>query len=164
MSKVHFGGNTTDPEVKKLMEKFSVIKPGDLLSHAEIAALAGAEPKSNRYYTVVEQFRKKLEQDLDLILKTEFGKGYRVLSADQRVDLGVGTVGRGLRFVKRGGKTIANVVINRSSELSEQKKRTADNAGRLIQNLVQAGRKMMREIKNPTMQERLPLRTPPASE
>lgn len=161
MNKLFFGGNTTDPEVKALMEKFSAIKAGDLLRHETLASAIGATVKSIRYYTVMRAFRKALARDRDLVLLADPGSGYKVLSADDRVDLGVATVGRGLRFVKRGGRTISTVVANRGNELTESKRRVADHASRLISNLMSAGRSAMREIRNPGMQERLPLRQPP---
>jgi hypothetical protein len=162
MAKIDLGGNTTDPEVKLLMEKYTEIKPGDVLSHADLALIAGAVPRTARYYTVVNRFRKRMFDDKNFLLSAQRSIGYVVQSADEQVDTGTGKARQGLRFIKVGGKVINKTLATKASDLTAAKLREAENASRLLDHIVQVGRKAMEEIKLPDNQARLPTRAMPA--
>lgn len=96
MSKPFFGGIPTDVDVRALREAFPNIQVGDEISYDDVAAIIGAKPRTNRFRTVVDAWRRDLFRKDNVELITIVGVGLRCASAEERVNLGFKKVRRGI--------------------------------------------------------------------
>lgn len=79
------GGIPTEPSVKMLMEAFKPIEPGAAFSYAKISAVIRENPRTNRFYTVVTQWRKLVRKELNLESVCEAGaNSVRILLENER--------------------------------------------------------------------------------
>ena len=84
-----FGGVTTKPEVRRLMEAFPLesLEPGFQIPYGEITKIIGAEPRSNRFRTVTNSWRKLLRSEHSIIVdpSSHFSGVFEVLNDSKKV-------------------------------------------------------------------------------
>ena len=117
-------GIPTSLDVEKLMTRFGVPDPGDVLPYGEIEHEIKQERGSYRWGSVISAWRKKLEREYNIILEAVPNKGYKALDGAGRVDLAGRTYKGGLRRVTRAA-TVA-VKTDRST-LTDEQKRVVDH-------------------------------------
>lgn len=99
--KVFFAGAPTGPDVRKLIDAFGDLKPGDEITHDAVAEACGVAYKTDRYRAVTHAWRRKLLDTENIELGAVAGVGFRVLSANERLDAGFGGVKSGARKISR---------------------------------------------------------------
>lgn len=150
-----FGGLPTDLDVKKLAERFGVPAPGTLLRHEEIAECIGAAWKSNRYRTVLNQWRRKLlkEQNLDTIV--EAGEGLKILRPIERVDASEADFKSSTRKLR---KAAVRVSLVDEKTLDEPGRRRRDHLREVTSRLYMQAANESKALKPPSPPPALPRR------
>lgn len=151
--KLFFGGMSTDIEIKKLMDAYDDLKPGDVVSHDDVERLLGVARKENRYRTVMARFKKMMLTGKNIEMAARHGEGYAVLSASERVRKVTDDTGRIYDGLRRVHYRIASVP---RAELSEHEARRADHAQVLLSKICDDMAMAKKEIAPPARTDRLP--------
>lgn len=103
-------GRLTQPEVDKLMERYSrIARNGDVITHEEIESLIGVSRSEGHYRSVIKKFRQALEDERGVVLdgRTARGVGFRVLTAEDFTTFAGREFRSGYRKTKRAVKVAA---------------------------------------------------------
>ena len=124
---LHFGGLPTDPDVKRIREKYpdDDLEVGRKISYQEIARLINEPVRSSRWTTVTQSWRKKVEAATNIIIGTCEGVNFIVLDDSQKVDLSeskLKTASRNARraFIVSNKVDIANLSDSERARLDHQ--------------------------------------------
>lgn len=137
-----FEGQAIKPHVDKLLEAFKP-KEGDVFLHQDIAHVSGVPYKSTRYGGVIAGWKKVLLREHNIDLEAIPGIGFRCLTDNERVSVGLKDF---QHSVRRTGKSYERIARADTAKLDENHRRQQDHASRLIQNLVDSGRKASKQI------------------
>src|SRR5262245_53413982 len=99
-AKPYFGGIPTEPDVRRLMDRFCAPEPG-VIPHEEIEKEIREESDSSRYRTIVSAWRRRLRREHNIDTSAEPGHGIRILTEPERVDVSKRDLGRGVRGIVR---------------------------------------------------------------
>lgn len=68
--RVYFGGVPTEPDVKKLLERFDVedMIPGHEIKYSEVSEVIGQPKEASRWRTVTTAWRRRLEKDRNIFI------------------------------------------------------------------------------------------------
>lgn len=122
------------------------------IEHQLIAEVIAEKYDTSRYWTVVRAWRRaEFERGIDMVAVP--GYGFRVLFENEKISEGVQGIGKGMRALRRSGRRIeaADPAL-----LDEPHRRKKDHATLLVGQLVDAGRKALRQIKTVAKIEVLP--------
>jgi hypothetical protein len=148
MSKVYFNGAgiTTEPEVNDLIEKIGVPKPGDQISYIQVSEIIKVKRGTGRWHSIVGAWRKRLDNDHNILFKAISNEGFLVLDNAGRVTLGADKFKGGLRRIGR-----ASSIVTRTDRtgLTEEEKRVADHIQRTGATLRLTAQTAARELKYP---------------
>ena len=121
-------GLPTDLDIKRLREAFpdNNMRPGNEIKYEHIGSLLNININSSRFYTVCCQWRKKLEQESNIILIPVNGQQkFRVADDADKADISVSkskTAGRyATRSIQIGSR------VNRKNLTDDQLKRFDSN-------------------------------------
>lgn len=123
------GGLPTGPQVRKLEAHFPDLEAmrGEIITHESIETAIGEKRDSNRYRTVTNAWRRKVERATGIVIDGRGeaqGVGFRVLSHGDQVEFGVGQRRAGARRVRRGYQAVAST---REESLTEEQRRVRDH-------------------------------------
>jgi hypothetical protein len=107
--KMFFGGVPVDPEVKMLRSHFGVPVHGQVIAHEDCETVLGLDRKSSRYKTVIHAWRSSLKRSDNIEFIALPGEGFRVLFDDERVEVHISGVSRGIRKIDRSARSLASV-------------------------------------------------------
>lgn len=136
MSNLRFGGMPTDAEVRMLRDRFGVPEEGTPMPYNEIAQTIRQTERSNRYYTVVNAWRRFLRREHNVILRAG-GGCFRAMSPSQRVDHSGDRVKSGLRTIRRAEQVL---IGTDRARLTDEEKRRADHTQLIASALTHAAR------------------------
>jgi len=105
---VFFGGVPTEPDVRKLVDRFGTPEPG-IIAHEDVEAVLGHGRLTSRYRTVVWVWRRRLFRQSNIDMIAEPGVGFRVLTSGERVDVCVRDLGQTVTKLRRGGRRHASI-------------------------------------------------------
>lgn len=142
-SGLFLGGVPTEPDVTKLIEAYSALRPGDEVAHDDLAAVIGVSKDSHRYTTVIGAWRKRLLKMHNIDLAPVRGVGFRVLEGMERINAGVKDYGGGVRKIARSEGRIRRVP---QETLTQDQQRVSEHALRHISATVDAARRASKEI------------------
>jgi hypothetical protein len=111
---LHFGGMSTDPEVKRLREQYpaAMLQPGFTIHYDDISTIIGVEYGQTRWDTVVDAWRRKIEKEDNVVLLPERGlRRFRVASPEDRVRDGLCAWGEIRRKLKRRSLRVARADV-----------------------------------------------------
>lgn len=156
MSKHHFGGLSTAPDVKKLDEAFPTLREDQILTADELAAIIGEAPGSRRFRTVLHAWCNHVAHERNQAVVSLRGIGYHVLCEPGRIQRGAQQFRLAVRGIGRAGESLAAI---RSEKLDDADKRRLDHARRLVDTTAAAARQAVRDLPPDLKpQPRLPLR------
>ena len=137
-----FEGDPIKPALDRLMDQ---IKPqeGEVYQHPDIAHVAGCEYPSARYNGIVQSWKKRLLRELNVDIEAVVCIGYRVLTDNERVGVGIHDFSRSVRHM---GKSAERIARADAKKLDDNHRKQQDHAVRLTQELVNSGRKASRQI------------------
>ena len=101
MDTVRERGRTTAPDRDALKARFQDLQPGDMINYTDIEETINEDRKSNRYRSVVGQWRKSLEREFNLLLEAENNVGYRVLDNSGRIRNASHTMHNGFKRINK---------------------------------------------------------------
>ena len=102
-SSLFFGGIPTAPDVDALIEEFGVPEIGTLISYSDISKIIGVTKDKNRFRSVIEAWKKRLDIKHNVIMEAVRNNGYKAMSPS-------GRIGFGSKQIKSAVKKINNVV------------------------------------------------------
>ena len=103
-NKLYFGGIPTEPDVNRLIDAFSVddLKPGTQISYNETARIINQKVRTYRWKTVTTSWRKKLENDYNIILVCiPESQAFEVLTEPGKVKLSRSKLRSSVRLARR---------------------------------------------------------------
>ncbi len=112
-STLHFGGIPTDPQVRRLRERYGDIQAlrGTTIRHEDIEDLIGEERGGSRYKTITDRWRRQVERETGVVISGQgeaLGIGFRVLTDAEQVRFGVGQRVSAGRRILRWHSSVAN--------------------------------------------------------
>jgi hypothetical protein len=129
------------------------LRPEYGVDHREIASLISEKYSSDRYWTVVSAWRKRLFEECRIDMTAVPGFGFRVLHENERVTEGVRGFGKSMRALRKSGQRIE---ASDPAKLDDAHRRQRDHGVRMIGELVDAGKRAQRQIKTVAKVEVLP--------
>lgn len=142
-SGLFLGGVPTEPDVKKLIEAFPTLKPDDVVTHEEIAAIIGDTHRSSRFRTVVEAWRRALLKLHNIDTKAIRGVGYQVLQPMDRISASIKDYGAGTRKIVRSVGRARRVEMEK---LTLEQQRVGEHAIRHMEATADHARRASKEI------------------
>jgi hypothetical protein len=124
----YFGGVPTAPQVRMLMEEFKDVGPGDEIPLSRVAELTGENPRSNRFRTVTDAFRRALRQK-NLVTERVANSGtIRIVPNEERSQFGARGIGKAHRHM---GRSVAVIMSTPTEKLTETERNTNFHLRRL---------------------------------
>lgn len=145
-SKLFLGGLPTAIDVKRLRETFPDLRPGDEITHERVEAALGIPRTDGRYRTVTSAWRRDLFRLDNVEVGAIVGIGFRVLTAEERVDAGVGRFQQGTRIQ---GRSLRRMRTIRPSDLDAPHQAKLDHAIRVGASVFQAGQALTKGLDPP---------------
>lgn len=103
---IYLGGIPTEPDLKKLMDKFGNAPEGATIAHDDIASAINTEYGSQRYRTIVNKFTDRMFRERNIVLMSHKGHGYLVANNRDRVIVGGKKFKTGRRFLIKAGDIV----------------------------------------------------------
>jgi len=94
-------GIPTEPDVKRLSDKYPSPKPGVLMTYDELAETIHESKTSHRFRSVLYAWRKRLFTEQNIFLKPVTGKGLEAATGSDRIHISGSRYKSGLRKVAR---------------------------------------------------------------
>lgn len=157
-SGLFLGGVPTEPDVKRLIEAYSTLKPGDEITHAEMARTIDADERSNRYRTVVTAWRRQMLKLHNVDMQPIRGVGFRIIDGIERISASVKDYGGGVRKIVRSVGRARRVEMEK---LTNEQQRVSEHALRHMEATADSARRASKEIASKfTPQAQLPRARP----
>jgi hypothetical protein len=155
MSKLFLSGVPTDADVKRLLEAFPDIKPGQMISYTEIALVIRTQHGASRFRTVTSAWRRTLTRTLNFVLEAVPGQGFRRCTEIERSKRNRS----GWRQDQsRAARKVRDLARTDTREFDEREQKTHDHARRVLQAHVEQTATTVRELAPPAPQKQLPKR------
>ena len=121
-----FGGLPTNIELAKLREAYPEgdLKVGDFIPYHEVEKLLGLTWDSSRFKTVTNRWRRVIENETNIFIHPDPGKGFIILSEPEKLSLS------GKQIKSAGKKARRSFVINsrvNRKELTDNQKALSDH-------------------------------------
>lgn len=126
MGKMFFGGVPTGVDVSKLRAAFDGRAEGTEILHEEVEEVLDLRRAQNRYRTVTDAWRRQREMDDNVRIQAlDDGRGFRIATAQQRIEESVARAKEGTRKVVRAARRSAAVqtadpVLAKKSEILQR--------------------------------------------
>lgn len=132
----------TAPDVDILAELLDYTE-GRIITHAEIAALIGAQYDTQRYWTVVTAWKRRMLNDHNIVVANIPKTGYQVLKPGQRVTAGANLRHQAVRRARLGQRIIRGTDTAR---LTAEQRAAWDHEARIGAAVIAIGRTTIRQI------------------
>lgn len=140
-----FRGVPTDPDVKLLTDAFPKI-PTEVIPYGAIEEIIGVSKDTNRFKSVLEAWKNKIERETNEILITIRGEGVKLATPKERVTYCGKKINSGVKFVARGAKVAA---FTDTRGLSDEDKKICDHFSRAASAVSMAIRVSPKELRPP---------------
>lgn len=113
-TKIFLGGVPTEPDVTALNEAFPVseLLPGKFIEYSQISAVINVSPRSSRFKTVLDRWRKATEREHGIVTKCRQGEGIEVLDDKGKLTFAGDKLHSAARLARRSGQIAARVDIS----------------------------------------------------
>jgi len=109
------------PQVKKMEEAFPSPEENKLLLHEDLEKLIGEKRGSQRYYGVINSWRKKIFNELGIDTAWMPGDGVKILPPEERLHASEFDFRIGLRKTKRAIRRLAATPRDRLDEIGQRR-------------------------------------------
>lgn len=124
MNTLFLGGIPTEPDVKRLRDKYHALTVDQIIPYADLEASIGSKKGTARFGSVVGAWRKWLFGQHNIILDAIKNTGFKVANPESRI-IGCGDrYKRGLKQISKSGNIAAQTD---SATLSDEQKRLRDH-------------------------------------
>jgi hypothetical protein len=106
-SKMYFGGVPTEPDVRRLLNKYGCPQQGQVMNYEEVATVIGIRKQDSRFKTVTNAWRKAIYSSYNIVIGTRPGVGFVALQEPERLDYGSRKFRHGIRQIKRSHGVIS---------------------------------------------------------
>jgi len=131
------------PDVRKLEEAFPTPDEDQVIRHSEFEALIKIPAKTNRYYGVVNAWRRRLRNDRNIDSEWIHGIGLKFLNPADRLKESERNIKQGIRHTGRAFRRLAIVPRERLDGIGQAR---YDHAMGVAAKLSQAGRDAKKEL------------------
>lgn len=131
------------PDIRKLEEAYPSPEEDQVLQHATLEALLKIPQKSQRYYGVINGWRKRLRNDRNIDSEWVHGVGLKILNPADRLKESERNVKQGIRHTGRAFRRLAIVPRERLDAVGQAR---YDHALQVASKLTQAGRDAGRQL------------------
>jgi hypothetical protein len=122
--KIGFGGIPTDIDVRRLLDRFGVPKPGTIITYKEIGAVLKLSHKDSRFWSVTCAWRNQLWRQNNRVSSAIPNEAFEFLDSHQRVAFTEKKAKEGIRKVVKASQI---AVATDRSELSSDEIKTLDH-------------------------------------
>lgn len=137
------GGIPYGPDVRKLEEAFPNPEEDQIIKHAEFEALLKIPKQTQRYYGVINTWRRRLRNDRNIDSEWVQGIGVKILNPADRLKVSEANVKQGIRHTGRAFRRLAITPRDRLDTVGQAR---YDHAIAVASKLTQAGRDAKREL------------------
>jgi hypothetical protein len=120
-AKLWKGGLPYGPQVKKLEEAYPRPEEDSVISHEDFVALVSETKGTQRYYGVINSWRKKLFNELGIDTAWLPGDGIKILPPADRLKVSEGDFKTGLRKAKRAVRRLAATPRERLDDIGRKR-------------------------------------------
>jgi hypothetical protein len=151
----YFGGLPTDPEVRKLRERFPDMESlkGMTITHEEIEVTINLRRDHDRYHTVTTAWRKRVAKDTGIIIRGDWpetiGIGFRVLSDSEMLRFSVDRRKRGGRMIRSSHIALANIDDSKLTDEERRLRQHGLHAVKMIHTAIIEARRFIPEPPKP---------------
>lgn len=128
----YFTGLSTEYEVKLLMETYGDAEPGTLIKYESICNLIGVQRGTHRFRGIMAQWKGKMIGQENLYLHAIINEGYKVMTAQERIEAGVDGV---ISIRKKSARTVHMIATTSRAEMQEEEKIKADHMQMILNRL-----------------------------
>lgn len=121
---LYFGGVPTEIELKWLLDTFGVPEENWSVDYEEVAALLKVTPKTPRFRTITNRWRKTIYRDHNVLVVAKNGK-FIALDPSGRLSVSKGDIRQGVRKALRGR---AKLLATDRDRLTGQEQQEFDHA------------------------------------
>lgn len=137
-----FSGDEVKRRVDLLMKEWPHPEADSVYLHQDIAHVAECKYGSARYRSVIASWKRRLMKELNIDIDSVVGHGYRVLTENERVAVGIKDFGLARRSM---GRSVNRIERAETGKLDDHHRKQQDHAKRLRE-LVDSGRKAEKSI------------------
>lgn len=131
------------PDVRKLEEAYPSPEEDQVLHHSTLEALLKIQQKTQRYYGVINTWRKRLRTERNIDTEWIHGVGLKILNPADRLKESERNVKQGIRHTGRAFRRMAIVPRERLDAIGQAR---YDHALLVASKLTQAGRDAGKEL------------------
>lgn len=148
-AKLHFGGVPAGPDINRIRDRFpdNQLAEGQEILYEEIAAIIGEPPHSNRFKTVTEAWRRRVQSESNVFIGCVPGRAFRVLTPRERFEESHKKTRTGLKSVRKG--VILHSSVQRH-QIPESERQRFDHLAR-VQKQVLAAQKLSAKSELPSI-------------
>lgn len=131
------------PDIRKLEEVYPNPEEDQILNHKDLEALLQLGQKTQRYYGVINAWRRRLRNDRNIDSEWVHGVGLKFLNPADRLKESERNIKQGIRHTGRGVRRLAITPRDRLDTIGQAR---YDHALLVASKLTQAGRDAKREL------------------
>lgn len=131
------------PDVRKLEESYPSPEEDAILRHNELETLLKIEQKTQRYYGVINTWRRNLRRERNIDSEWVHGVGLKILNPADRLKESERNIKQGIRHTGRAFKRLAITPRERLDSIGQAR---YDHALQVASKLTTAGREAGREL------------------
>ena len=137
-------GRPTKPDVELLLKQFPEMQAGDKVSYEAVAEVIKEEPKSSRFRTVTDAWRKRQSREFNVELGVIPNERFEVLDPHQRVDFVSRRHKSGVRRIVKAGSVASRT---ERKELTFEESKACDHFVRVSASIAEVHNKSARELR-----------------
>lgn len=130
-------------DVQKLEEKYPTPSEDEIIRHAEFEELLKIPQKTQRYYGVINTWRRNLRRERNIDTEWVHGVGLKILNPADRLKESERNIKQGIRHTGRAFKRLAITPRDRLDSIGQAR---FDHALQVASKLTAAGREAGREL------------------
>ena len=108
-------GISTEPEVDLLIKRFGTLKEGELVPYREIALVAKTPIMTERFRTVLDAWRRRLERAHNVVTAARPGQGIVALPPDGRIYYAQSNIQSAARKIRKSARRAELTDVHRLS-------------------------------------------------
>lgn len=131
------------PDIRKLEESYPSPEEDQVFPHDELETLLKIPQKTQRYYGVINTWRRRLRTERNIDSEWIHGIGLKILNPADRLKESERNVKQGIRHTGRGFRRLAIVPRDRLDAIGQAR---YDHALQVASKLITAGREARKEL------------------